>query len=51
MGYCMIHNQSYSEQMGGYCPYCGQPEAPKTVTTAGTTPEWNETDKITEKKE
>ena len=26
MGYCAIHNQSYSESNGGFCIYCGKPE-------------------------
>lgn len=36
MGYCLTHNQSYAENMGGYCPYCGPPQA-KIWTTTGTT--------------
>ena len=26
MGYCLKHNQSYDEQSGGFCPYCGKPD-------------------------
>jgi len=37
MGHCLTHNQSYSEQMGGYCPYCGSPQDNIEIrTTSGT---------------
>ena len=37
MGYCMTHNQSYNEQSGGFCPYCGSPEKMmRTWTSTGT---------------
>ena len=35
MGYCAKHQQSYCEQMGGYCPYCGVPQPYKIKTTTG----------------
>jgi translation initiation factor 2 beta subunit (eIF-2beta)/eIF-5 len=31
MGYCLVHNQSYCEHLGGYCTYCGPPET-KQIT-------------------
>lgn len=37
MGFCVKHGQSYSEQMGGYCPYCGHPnQVVQTWITNGT---------------
>jgi hypothetical protein len=34
MAHCAIHNQSYDENFGGYCIYCGPPQ-PKTFTSGG----------------
>jgi len=37
MGYCALHGQSYAEQFGGFCPYCGNPATMvRTVTASGT---------------
>lgn len=37
MGFCVKHGQSYAEQWGGYCPYCGNPASMvQTWTSTGT---------------
>ena len=36
MGYCITHNQSYEENLGGYCTYCGKPNQQKTFVTNNT---------------
>jgi hypothetical protein len=49
MGYCLTHNQSYCEQMGGYCTYCGPPTSTLTYTTSGATciHEWIKINEVT----
>jgi len=40
MGHCFIHNQSYNENLGGFCPYCGAPkQETRTVSEISVCPE------------
>lgn len=35
MAFCFKHNQTYDENNGGYCIYCGKPNVEsKTITTS-----------------
>jgi len=33
MAICITHNQSYNENLSGFCPYCGPPEFETKTTT------------------